>query len=324
MKEGMEAAQPTDAAFLPRGGAPRRHCLDSGIRTLLFMTVPFVLLVIVFSYAPLWGWGLAFIDYYPGVPVLESPFVGLKYFVRMFSNNREFIMVMRNTLALSLLQVLVTPLPVVLALMLNEARSRPFRRTIQTLSSFPYFISWIIVYSVFFAFLSVDDGMINRLLLKTGLLKKPSDLLGSARATWALQTVISLWKNGGYTAIIYLAAIAGIDPELYDAAEVDGAGALRKIAHITIPGILPTYSIMLVLTVSNILSNGFEQYYIFHNALNHDMIEVLDTYVYRIGLVNLDFSLSTAVGMFKTVVSITMFVLANSISKRLTGSAVLS
>lgn len=292
---------------------------------LLCMTVPFFLLVVVFAYGPLWGWAIAFTDYSPGVSIFQTGFTGLKYFARIFGNTSEFLMVMRNTLVLSLLSLLTSPLVVLLAIMLNEVRSNTFKRVVQTLAAFPNFISWVVGYSLFFAMMSVDDGLINNLLLKSGLLTRPVDFLGESQYAWFLQTFASFWKTAGWSTIIYIAAITGIDRELYDAANVDGAGRFGKIRHIIIPGILPTYFVLLILGIGNILSagGGFEQYFVFHNALVHDYIEVLDTYTYRLGMEMNDFPLATAAGIFKTVVSVILLFGANRIHKIAVGHPII-
>ncbi|QGR00281.1 sugar ABC transporter permease [Paenibacillus psychroresistens] len=283
------------------------------------MTVPFFVLVLIFSYVPLWGWSIAFFDYSPGVSLFESKFAGFKYFIELFAGDSQFLMVMRNTLVLSFLNLLTTPLPIILAIMIVEVKIGWLRRFIQTISSFPYFVSWIIVYSMFFTFLSVDDGLINQLFFTN----RPIDILGDPDWTWALQTFASLWKSMGWTAIIYIAAISNLDQELYHAAQVDGAGRLKQIWHITIPGVMPTFIVILLLTIGNLVSTGFEQYYVFHNPLIHDVIEVLDTYTYRLGLVQLDFSFSTAVGIFKTVVSVLLLFSVNLFSKKVLGRSII-
>jgi ABC-type polysaccharide transport system, permease component len=290
---------------------------------LLLMTIPFLIITFIFYYLPLWGWIIAFIDYMPGVSVFQSKFVGLLHFGRLFSNNKELLMVLRNTIVISLLNIIMTPVPILLAIMITEVKNNFSKRLIQTISAFPYFVSWIIVYSLFFSLLSVDDGLINHIFISLHIINQPIDLLGSSNSTWLLQTFATTWKSAGYTAIIYMAAITGIDQELYNSAEVDGAGKLKQIIHITIPCIMPTYVIMLVITIGNFLSNGFEQYYIFHNALNHDMIEVLDTYTYRLGIEKLDFSFATAVGMLKTLVSIILLFVSNRIAKKAVGASII-
>lgn len=291
--------------------------------TLLLMTVPLFILALVFNYAPIWGWSIAFVDYSPGVSIFSSKFVGLDNFARFFEAGSLFLPVLRNTFALSFLQMLMTPVPIILALMMTEIRNNNYKKTIQTVTSFPNFISWIIVYSVFFSFLSVEDGMLNHLLLNLNLIKESTDILANPHLAWILQTFASVWKSAGWTAIIYLAAIAGIDKELYDAAEVDGAGRIKRIMHVTIPGIMPTYSVILVLTVGGLINTGFDQYYVFNNALVHDMINVLDTYTYRLGLQQFDFSYATAVGIFKTLVSVVLLFIANFTSKIVSGKTII-
>ncbi len=281
---------------------------------LMLMTVPFFLLVLVFAYVPIFGWVMAFQDYFPGKGMLSQSFVGFKHFERMFTDD-EFYRALRNTLVLSFLGLLVSPAPMALALLLNEVRRKWFRKTIQIITSFPNFISWIIVFSVFFAFFSVEDGVINKLFLELGIWKTPSNILADPSAAWVFQTLVGMWKGLGWGAIIYLAALAGIDQELYNAAKVDGAGRFRKIWHITIPGIVPTFFVLLLLSISNILSNGFEQYYVFQNPMNIGKLEVFDTYIYRMGIANAEYSFSTAMGIFKSVISIALLLFANFLSR---------
>ena len=281
------------------------------------MTVPFIIIIVVFNYVPLWGWVVAFVDYFPGVSIAESNFAGLKYFIWLFEGGAEFLRVLRNTLVFSILILVTTPVPVVFALLLTEVRKSWCRRSVQTIAALPNFISWIVVYGIFFALLAVDDGMVNNALLRLGVIRQPFDVLGNPSWTWGFMTFAHIWKSTGWGAIIYLAAISAIDPQLYQAARVDGAGRLRQVIHITVPGILPTYSVILVLTVANSLNVGFEQYFVFHNALNHEVIEVLDTYAYRLGLAQMQFSFATAVGIFKTVVSVILLTFANMVFKRI-------
>ncbi|MEN6315704.1 MAG: ABC transporter permease subunit [Clostridiaceae bacterium] len=290
--------------------------------TLILMTVPLFLFAMVFNYGPIWGWLMAFVNYTPGVSIFSSEFTGLKQFSYFFEAGSLFLPVLRNTLVLNLLALCMCPVPIIFALMLTESRSVLFKKAIQTVTSFPNFISWIIVYSVFFAFLSVEDGMINHLLLGLNIIKQPTDILADAGVAWFLQTFASIWKGMGWNAIIYLAAIAGIDKELYDAAEVDGAGRFKRILHITIPGLMPTFSVILILSVGNLINSGFDQFYVFDNALVHDKLNVIDTYTYRMGLQQFDFSYATAVGIFKSLVSIVLLFTSNLISKAATGRSI--
>lgn len=292
-------------------------------RQILFlMGLPFIVLTIMFSYVPLYGWIYAFFDYKPGVPLSQSTFVGLKYFNLAFSGASDLGRVMINTLALSFLSLLTAPLAVLFAVFLMEMRSTKYRKFIQSTTTLPNFISWILVYSVFFVFFNLNDGLVNQILMKLHWIKEPFNLLGSAKFAWAFQTFVGVWKGLGWGAIIYIAAITGIDPEQYDAAKVDGAGRFKIIRHVTIPGIMPTFIVLLVLSIGNILSNGFDQYFVFYNPLVADKIEVLDYYVYRIGLTSNDYSFATAIGIFKSVVSIILVFGVNIIAKKIRGQSV--
>lgn len=289
---------------------------------LLVLVLPFVLFIFAFYYVPLLGWILAFFNYKPGIPLSRTPFVGLKYFQMMFSGGSDMLRSLRNTFAMYLLGLLCTPLPMIFAILLNEIRCRPFKKIVQTTTTMPNFISWIIVFSFAFSLFSTD-GLVNNLLTKLHLISTPTNLLGNSDIVWVFQTLLGLWKGLGWSAIIYIAAIAGIDGELYDAARVDGAGRFRCTLHITIPGLMPTFLVLLLLSLSNILSVGFDQYLLFYNSLVADKIEVLDYYVYRLGIVASNYSYGTAVGIFKSVVSITMLFLINYIAKRVRGSSLI-
>lgn len=293
---------------------------------MLLLVLPLLALVFVFNYMPLFGWLYAFCDYMPGVSMFEQNYtVGLKYFKMMFSGVGYFPAVMRNTLVLSLFGIALSPVPVILAIMvtkLTRGWTARLSRVIQTATSLPNFISWVLVYSLFFALFNTSNGAVNRILLDLKLIKEPTNILINSDLAWFFQIFVNVWKNTGWNAIIYFAAITGIDPELYDAADVDGAGSFQKIFHVTVPGILPTYYVLLLLSIANMLSNGFEQYFVFQNALTVGKLEVLDTYIYKVGLSNLQFSLSTAMGIFKSLVSITLLTLANLSSKALRGESI--
>lgn len=290
---------------------------------LLLMTVPFFLIAVVFNYIPLWGWIMAFIDYTPGVSVFASKFVGLKYFIRLLDVDSSFLLVMRNTIVLSLLYLLIFPLSATFAIMITEVKNNVFKKVIQIVSSFPNFISWIIVYAIFYAFLSLDDGMLNIILVKIHILKEPINFLAEPKLSWFLMTFASIWKGLGYNAIMFISTIATIDQQMYEAADVDGAGRWGKIWNITVPGIMPTFSILMILTIASLLSSGFDQFYVFYNPLVRDSIEVLDTYTYRIGLVNYDLSFSTAIGIFKTLVSVLLLFIANGFYKKTAGESII-
>ncbi|WP_258171141.1 sugar ABC transporter permease [Paenibacillus sp. R14(2021)] len=291
--------------------------------SLLLMILPFLILLFIFSYIPLFGWSYAFFDYKPGLGLLHSPFAGLKYFhLMVFEQGSELVRVLRNTFALSFLGILLSPLPVVFAILLNELRSKSFRKLVQTVTTLPNFVSWIIVYSIVVAFFSTD-GVVNQLLMKLHWISEPTQMLSNSQGTWLFQTALGVWKSLGWSSIIFLAAIAGIDAELYDAAKVDGAGRYRSIFHITLPGIIPTFFVLLILSISNILSVGFEQYFVFYNPLIADRIETLDYYVYRIGIATNDVSFGTAISIAKSIVSITLLFSVNYLSKKMRGQSII-
>ncbi len=290
------------------------------------MAAPFLAAVFVFSYLPLYGWLYAFFDYRAGLQLFNCKFVGFKYFEQLVNNAvlfRELVRVLRNTFAMSFLGLLVSPLPVIFAVMLTEARAKVFRRVVQTLSTLPNFISWIMVYSVIWAMFSVGDGFINRLLLQLKLVDTEINFLASTDNVWLTMLSYSIWKSLGWSAIMYLAAIAAIDQEQYEAAIVDGAGRFRLIWHITIPGILPTFFVLLLLTIANFINNGMEQYFIFQNPMNKDTIEVLDLYVYNKGMVGNNIPFATAVSMLKSLVSVVLLFVANGLSRSVRGETII-
>lgn len=290
--------------------------------SLLFMAIPLLILVFVFAYLPLYGWIYSFFRYQPGVPLANTEFVGFKYFIMVFSRGNDSLNAIKNTLIFSVLNILVSPLPIVFAIMLSEVKKSKFSKIVQTVTSFPNFISWVLVYSVFFSFLS-NEGLINEILIKTGLIKESMNVLANENIVYIFQTLVGIWKNLGWSAIIYIAAISSIDQELYCAAEVDGAGRFGKIIHITLPGVMSTFIVLLLLAVGNMLNNGFEQYYVFKNPVTEQTIEVLDTFLYRVGLGRAQYAYSIAVGMFKSVVSIILLFTVNFISKRTRGESII-
>ena len=294
-----------------------------GIKYLL-LAVPFLIYVFAFSYVPLVGWIYSVFDYKIGQKFLDfgsMVFVGLGNFQKLFTERSEVLRVLRNTLALSALGLLATPVPVVFAIMFNEIKNSKFKKIVQTATTLPNFISWIIVYGVAFAFFSVN-GFVSVLMQKIGIQPPVMGILGDADLTWVLQWILGIWKNFGWSAIIYIAAITGIDSELYDAAKVDGANKLQSILHITIPGIMPTYVVMFLLAVSNILSNGFDQYFMFYNPMVADKIEVLDYYVYKVGFYINDYSYSITLGMLKSILGIVLLFTANALSKKIRGESI--
>ena len=282
--------------------------------------LPFVLLVAVFSYYPLYGWIYAFYDYRPPYALSQVPFVGLKWFRTMIENEekvKDILRVIRNTFAMSGISMLFSWFPMIFAVFLNEIKCRPFKKFVQTVTTLPNFISWVLVYSIAFSVLSTT-GAVNSFLSSVITDYVPKDFLSSSEHVWFTQWLWLTWKNAGWAAIMYIAAITGIDESLTEAARIDGASRMQIIRHITLPSILPTYFVLVMLNLANFLSNGMEQYYVFQNSFNREYIEVLDLYVYNLKNMN-GYSLSTAISILKTVISITLLGLTNKISKLIRG-----
>ena len=285
---------------------------------LFLMALPFVILTFVFSYLPLHGWIYSLFNWSPGFSLTRERFVGLQWFTSIFANptqTAEVLRVMRNTVAMSLLGIATSGLPVIFAVFLLEIKAVRLRKCIQVLTTLPNFISWVLVFSVAFSLFSVDGGLINRLLIQMGIIEKGINFLASDSYTWLKMCAWGVWKGLGWGAVMYLAAIAGIDQELYEAARVDGAGRFRMIWNITVPCILPTYFVLLLLSIANFINNGLEQYYVFQNAFNKDHIEVLDLYVYNIGMLGSNFSFATAVSMLKSIISVFLLFVVNNLSR---------
>lgn len=303
----------------------KTRLIDQGGFRLFLLSVPFLILIFLFSYLPLYGWIYALFNYKPGRALLDCEFVGLDNFTRMFADKYAFediIRVMKNTLGMSLIGIATSWLPMIFAVFLAEIKNKPFRKTVQTLTTIPNFISWVLVYSVAYALFSVNDGFVNRLLMSMGILDEGINFLASSKHVWLTMWLWGTWKGLGWNAIMYIAALTGIDQEQYEAAAVDGAGRFQKIWHITIPGLLPTYFVLLLLSIANLINNGMEQYFIFENAMNKEYIEVLDLYVYNQGMVGINYSYSTAVSILKSIVSVTLLFVANMGSKLTRGESI--
>ncbi len=283
--------------------------------------LPFIILVAVFSYYPLYGWVYAFFDYKPPFPLTMDRFVGFKWFSSMFENSvkiRQLLSILRNTFAISGLSLLFSWFPMIFAVFLNEIKSKKFKRFVQTVTTLPNFISWVLVFSIAFCVFS-NTGVVNSLLLSLGLIDTPIMFLQSSEHVWFKMWLWLTWKNAGWAAIMYIAAISSIDEEMNEAARVDGASRMRVIWHITIPSILPTYFVLVMINLANFLSNGMEQFFVFQNAFNKDTIQVLDLYVYNLAMSGGGYSLSTAISIFKSVVSILLLCVTNGVSKLVRG-----
>ena len=284
---------------------------------LFFLALPLMLMVLAFRYAPLFGWYLSLVDYKVGQPIFKSRFVGL-YFFKMLFTSRDMSRIMRNSIILSALKTVSLVLPPVFAILLNELNNSRFRKFAQTTTTLPHCVSWVIVYSIAYA-LFTSDGIVNQLL---GLFGKSQKLLTNKNAVYGFQTGIWIWKNLGWKSIIYVAAIAGIDQGLYEAATVDGANRFQNVLHVTIPGLMPTFVVMMLLGISDFVSNGMEQVYVFENALVTRNIETLELYTYKKGIKLMDYSYATAIGMFQSFISITLLTLTNLLAKRVRGESI--
>lgn len=297
------------------GTKVRKTHLTKGKITLLCMTIPSVLFILVFSYFPISGWIYSFFDYRIGYKLSKCEFVGLDNFIYAFGDP-YIITVILNTLIISILGLLGLPLAGMIAILLSEVRGKKFKKTVQTAITIPNFISWIIIYSIMFSLFS-NDGLLTTLVRGlSGNRDSTVTLLTNPGTAKLFMVLTNIWKTVGYNSIIFFAAVTGIDSQLYDAAAVDGAGRWQKILHITIPGILPTFITLLIISVGAILNNGFEQYYVFVNPMIQKNIEVLDYYVYRIGMLNNDIPASTAVSMIKTFISVVLVFSVNKLSKK--------
>jgi putative aldouronate transport system permease protein len=284
---------------------------------LLLMYLPFAALIFVFSYLPLWGWRYAFFDYSPGETLSMDNFVGFKWFTFLFRNpatRNDIIRVLRNTLVMSGLGLITSWLPMIFAIFLAEITSNKVKRFVQSFTTIPNFISWVMVYSLALAIFSTD-GFINKFISNTFGVELAINYLNSDKLIWLKMWAVGTWKGLGWSAIIYVAAISSIDPVMYEAADIDGANRFQKMLYITIPSLLPTYFVLLTLSVASILSNGMEQYLVFENATNTLKITVLDLYVYKLGLDSGNIPLSTVVGMAKSLISITLLFSVNKLSK---------
>ncbi|GAA3408112.1 ABC transporter permease [Paenibacillus hodogayensis] len=286
---------------------------------LLILMLPGMLHFLVFRYAPLAGNVIAFQDYNMFKGIWHSDWVGLKHFMTIFTY-KEFYTVIRNTLAFSLLSIVFGfPAPLVLALLLNEVRRMWFKRPIQTLLYLPHFLSWVIVGGIFINLLSLD-GVVNSILVWFG--GKPIDFLTQDGYFRGIIVAIGIWKEVGWGTIIYLAALAGINPNLYEAAVVDGAGRWKQMRYVTLPSLLPTIVVLLLLRIGTVLDGNAEQLLIFLNPLVRDVGEVVDTYVYRVGLLKAQFSYTTAIGLFQSLVGLLLVTSLNALSKKTTGESI--
>jgi putative aldouronate transport system permease protein len=291
----------------------------SSHKWLYFLFVPGALYFIIFKYLPMFGIVIAFQQFSPYQGFTGSPWVGLYHFRNLFAGS-DFNMLLVNTLAISILNlVFYFPAPIVLALLLNEMKSQFFKRTAQTLVYIPHFISFVIVATLTFQLFNIQDGIVNQIIQKiTG---HTVNILGGPQYFRGLIVGQSIWKETGYGTIIFLAALSGVDTQLYEAAKVDGAGRMKRILYITIPAILPAMITMLILNCGKVMNIGYEKVYLMQNDLNIASSDVISTYVYKVGILNNQYSFSTAVNLFNSVINTALIIIVNKFSKKVSDTS---
>lgn len=283
---------------------------------LLFMFFPVLIWYGIFAYGPMYGVQLAFKDFRIMEGIWHSPWVGLKHFEFMFQSSPHFATVFKNTIVISLLQIAFGfPAPIILALVFNELRFHVFKKVAQSISYLPHFLSWVVMGGLIAAMLSPLTGIVNYVIQFFGV----DPIYFLADKAWFRPTLIisSLWKEVGWSTIIFMAALAGIDQEQYEAAIVDGAGRWKQTVHITLPGIMPVIAIMFILRIAGIMDAGFDQILNLYNPLVYEVADIIDTYVYRMGIVGLQYSFNTAVGLFKNIIALILVVGANYLVKKM-------
>lgn len=284
-------------------------------KTLIMMAIPFIVYVAIFCYAPLAGWVMAFQNYKPGKGMFEQIWVGFDQFKFLFSDD-VFLKVLRNTLAMSLINLSLGFIcSIGLALILNEVRNRHAKKFVQTVSYLPHFLSWIVVTGIVAEVLSPSTGVINEILQNMNLIDNPINFFADPKYFWGIVGATNVWKEVGWGSIIYLSAMTAINTDLYEAAEIDGAGRLQKIWHVTLPGIKPTIFILLIINIGNILNAGFEIQYLLGNGLIQEVSQTIDIFVLKYGIGLNNYSLATAAGIFKSAISIILIFIANKAAK---------
>lgn len=283
------------------------------------MVIPGVILIFIFAYLPMYGVITGFMDYnlFTGSRIFDNPWVGFKHFEAFF-NAPEFERILRNTIVISLLKFCIGfPAPIILALLLNEVRHMFFKRAVQTLTYLPHFLSWVIVAGFTTAMLSTENGSINMLLQSVGAIDEPINFLSMKEYFWTILISANVWKEIGFNSIVYLAAIASIDPALYEAADIDGASKTKQIYLITLPSIMPVVIIFMILAIGNLLNAGFEDILLLaSNPVLRPVSDVVDVYVYRVGLGSHRYSYGVAIGLFKAVISVMLLTIANYLARR--------
>lgn len=283
-------------------------------RYLYILALPGLLIFLIFKYIPMFGVVIAFQNYSPFQGIMNSDWVGFDHFQRLFTNP-DFLLLFRNTLGINLLNlILFFPLPIIVSLFLNEVRNATYKKLIQSIIYMPHFLSWVIIAGLTFLLFSKGSGVVNQIIVALG--GEKIDVLTNPNSFWIMIVTQSIWKEAGWGTIIFLAAIASIDPGQYEAARMDGAGRLRQIWHVTLPAIRGVIIVMLILRLGNMMDVGFEQIFMMYNGAVSQVAEVFDTYVYTVGIGQGQFSYSTAVGLFKSLIGLTLVILSNKLAKK--------
>lgn len=291
---------------------------------LYLMLLPATVFLAIFSYAPLSGWIMAFKDYHLGQDIWSAKWIGFKEFRFFFTGTADAWETIRNTVVMNLMGLFACLyISAAFAIFLNEVRLKKTKKFIQTASFFPYFVSWVICYMIFYAFFSKSSGVINQLLVSQGVISEGVNFLGSPTWSWWIMLFVGVWLSLGYDSVIFLASIAGIDTEQYEAADIDGATRMQKIRYITVPELKPTLVILLILNSGSMLSSNLESNYLFCNPTNKSTMETLEMYIYEYGLSQLNIPYATAVCMIRTLVSIGLFLIVNHVAKKYQGTSVM-
>ncbi|MCQ6559344.1 ABC transporter permease [Paenibacillus mendelii] len=288
-------------------------------KMLYLMLLPAIVFLLIFSYIPMYGASIAFKEFWISKGILGSPWVGFKHFEQIFATDK-FWQVFTNTIEINLLRLLFGfPAPIILAILLNEVRHRVFKRSIQTIIYLPHFISWVTISGILFSLLS-NEGLVNSIIVLIG--GDPVNFLTSNSMFRPLLIISGIWKEVGWGTIIFLAALSGVNPDLYEASVIDGANRWKQIVHITLPSLLPIISILLILNFGSMMSGGFDQVFNMYNPMVYESGDVIDTYVYRIGLTQGQYSMATAIGLFLNVINFVLLIVVNSAAKKMNGQGI--